>query len=56
MIAAEFGKRDEAQADLTAALEINAQFHLAYAVEARKMLSLLGSATSTKARMDRNAQ
>jgi tetratricopeptide (TPR) repeat protein len=55
VIAAEIGKPDEAQVDLTAALEINPQFHPTYADAARKKLSLLATAPSSKASIDADA-
>jgi tetratricopeptide (TPR) repeat protein len=52
VIAAEIGKSDEAQRDLTVALQINPHFHPAYADSARSRLSLLAAATSSKASID----
>lgn len=56
VIAAKVGKSEQARQNLTAALEINPHFHLTYADDARKSLSLLTVANTSKASIDGHAR
>jgi tetratricopeptide (TPR) repeat protein len=56
IIAGKIGKPEQAQQNLRAALEINPHFHLTYADDARKSLSLLTFANTSKASLDGHAR